>query len=205
MNNKVLCTISFAVGAIIGSAASMQYFKKKYERIADEEIESVKEVFARREKELDEIVDDNKGKLVAEFAKNKPDLTDYTKILNENGYSKDDNDETVEEGEEPMKDDIFKPYVITPEEFGEEEGYDTESLTYYSDGVLTDDYDNPIKDVEAMIGKDSLTHFGEYEDDSVFVRNDINKTDYEILKDIRKYSEIEHDRMNYDVDDDDEY
>lgn len=200
MDNKVLCIMSFVFGGIVGSAASMQYFKNKYERIADEEIESVKEVFSKREKELDDIMDENKNKLVAEFAKNKPDLTEYTKILDNEGYSKNE-EKNEEEGERPM--DIFKPHVISPDEFGEEEGYGTESLTYYADGVLTDDYDNPIKDVERMVGEESLTHFGEYEDDSVFVRNDIDKTDYEILKDVRKYSEIEHDLIDYDVDDDD--
>ena len=40
------------------------------------------------------------------------------------------------------------------------------------------------------IGKDSLTHFGEYEDDSVFVRNDRLKADYEILMDQRTYAEV---------------
>ena len=65
--------------------------------------------------------------------------------------------------------------------------YETESLTYYSDGVLTDEYDNPIEDIERLVGSDALTHFGEYEDDSVFVRNDDLKTDFEILKDYAKY------------------
>ena len=39
-----------------------------------------------------------------------------------------------------------------------------------------------------VVGMESLTHFGEYEDDSVFVRNDRLKCDYEILMDERTYS-----------------
>ena len=78
------------------------------------------------------------------------------------------------------------PYVIPPEEYDEND-YETESLTYYADGVLTDMYDNIIEDVEDTVGTDSLTHFGEYEDDSVFVRNDERQIDYEILLDSDKY------------------
>ena len=43
---------------------------------------------------------------------------------------------------------------------------------------------------EESVGKESLTHFGEYEDDSVFVRNDNLKADYEILADKRTYAEL---------------
>ena len=86
--------------------------------------------------------------------------------------------------------DIYKPYVIRPEEFGEIEEYECISLTYYHDKVLADGDDVMIKDVEDLIGSESLSHFGKYEDDSVFVRNDRIKCDFEILLDDRKYSEI---------------
>ena len=67
------------------------------------------------------------------------------------------------------------------------------SLTYYADGVLADENDEVIEDVEDAVGIDSLNHFGEYEDDSVFVRNDARKCDYEILLDQRTYSEVVED------------
>ena len=43
---------------------------------------------------------------------------------------------------------------------------------------------------DEIVGLDSLTHFGEYEDDSVFVRNDVMKCDYEILLDHRNYKDV---------------
>lgn len=82
------------------------------------------------------------------------------------------------------------PYVISPDEFGQDESYETISLTYYADGVLADDDDEMVEDVENLVGFDSLNHFGEYEDDSVFVRNDRLKCDYEILLDHRKYTDV---------------
>ena len=73
-------------------------------------------------------------------------------------------------------------YVIEPIECGED-GYDVDSLHYYQNGVVTDEQNNVLsdEDIENTIGKDSLEHFGEFEDDSVYVRNDNLKKDYEIL------------------------
>lgn len=47
-----------------------------------------------------------------------------------------------------------------------------------------------IKNVEEWVGKGSLDTFGEYEDDSVFVRNEELKMDIEILRDVRNYSDV---------------
>ena len=72
------------------------------------------------------------------------------------------------------------------------DGYEMISLTHYSDGVLADDDDEKMADdeVDEVVGADYAEHFGEYEDDSVFIRNDKLKCDYEILLDQRKYSEL---------------
>ena len=62
------------------------------------------------------------------------------------------------------------------------------SLTYYSgNGVLVDDNEEQVDNVEELVGEGSLKHFGEYEDDSVYVRNDERKCDYEILLDESNY------------------
>ena len=62
-------------------------------------------------------------------------------------------------------------------------------MNYYEDGVLADDWDEPIEDIDKVVGKDSLTHFGEYEDDSVYVRNDRLKCEYEILMRVGKFAD----------------
>jgi predicted DNA-binding protein (UPF0251 family) len=93
--------------------------------------------------------------------------------------------------EEPKEEKKTSPYVIPPEDFGTNAGYEEISLTYYADGVVADDDDNAMsdEDIEETIGHESLKHFGEYEDDSVFVRNDDMRTDYEILQDERRYKD----------------
>lgn len=160
----------FAVGAAIGSAVTWRLLRKKYEQLADEEIESVKKIYSERydNNDLDdyeEIVDDD-------------DVKDLADIISKNGYSE----------ESEVSELMNRPYVISPDEYDEND-YETETLYYYPDGVLTDVYDNPITDVEETVGKESLTRFGEYEEDSVFVRNDDLETDYEILLQADNYKD----------------
>lgn len=197
MNNVLTKTIIFAAGAAIGSAVTWKLLKTKYEEIANEEIRSVKETFSRRLETLEseskkmaaigeKLTEGFKDGLKegSEPVKNSVNkvVNNYEQLISNLGYK-------GEEGEdEEMK--IEKPYVIAPDEFGDMVEYDTVSLTYYEDGVLTDEMDEIIEDVDSIVGVESLTHFGEYEDDSVFVRNDRLKTDYEILLDLRKYSDV---------------
>lgn len=122
--------------------------------------------------------------------KEKPDIKEYARRLAKEGYTR-YSDFGSEEEEEPVSE--AGPYVIPPEQFGDDEEYEQISLTYYADGVLADENDEVIEDVEDAVGIDSLNHFGEYEDDSVFVRNDARKCDYEILLDQRTYSEVVED------------
>lgn len=84
---------------------------------------------------------------------------------------------------------MSRPCTISPDEYGDQ-NYDEQSLIYFADGVLTDDYHNIIEDVDDMVGVDSLTKFGEYEADTVFVRNDEDECDYEICRDERNFHDI---------------
>lgn len=188
MSNKLIFSLAFIVGAAAGSATTWYFLKDKYAEIAQEEIDSVKEVFARREQERkDESVKKTVAEGIKNVDKNKPELKEYAEKLKRTGYVR-YSDRTGEEEVEP--EELDKPYVIPPEQFGDNDEYEQISLTYYADAVLTDENDEIIEDVEETVGFESLNHFGEYEDDSVFVRNDARKCDYEILLDQRTYSEV---------------
>ena len=85
---------------------------------------------------------------------------------------------------------ITFPRVISPDEFTEYDDYYVASLTYFqADNILCDD-EGHILEIDETIGVESLDHFGEYEDDCVHVRNNELRTDYEVLLDYRKYSEV---------------
>lgn len=181
---------SFAIGAAIGSVATWKIVKNKYERIAQEEIDSVKDVYSKREamKKAENEEKEQEIREKADLAKDKPDIMEFAaKIAREEGYINYGESEKKEEEPSKTGDEV---YVIPPEEFGMLDGYDTISLTYYADQILADDDDRPIENVEETVRFDSLNHFGEYEDDSVFVRNDRLKVDFEILKDLRRYADV---------------
>ena len=82
------------------------------------------------------------------------------------------------------------PFVIDPSEFGENPEYDTETLTYFADGVLVDDVDDVIEEPDIVVGLENLKIFEEFGATSVYVRNDIYKTDYEIIRDDWNYSDL---------------
>ena len=184
MNNTLNKILIFAVGAAIGSAVTWKYMQSKYEFVDDYEVEPEEEI-----KEEEPVQEPIKPTIIKE----KPDIFQYARKLQENQYT---NYATVEMEQEGVTTNVIKhkeikePYVISPAEFGSNDEYDTISLNYYADGVLADDMDEVVEDVEGTVGYDALTRFGEYEDDSVFVRNEGLKVDYEILLDLRMYSEI---------------
>ena len=185
----------FAAGILTGSLCTWYSTKKYYEKIANDEIESMKEWLARRVEEQDEKAEEQSSEPAEKptSPSTKPNLMEYAAMVKDLGYT--DYSRRTEEPEKEAKedeevDDMDRPHVIEPEEFGGCD-YEEVSLTYYADGVLTDEQDNPIEDVDSMVGEDYAEHFGEYEDDSVFVRNDRLQTDFEILADQRNYSDLD--------------
>jgi hypothetical protein len=182
----------FAAGAAIGSAVTWKIVKDKYEKIVQEELDSIREVFGDIPVDVQEDVDDDDGESEyeqinwddledldeEEDAESDDDMSEYARLLN--NYTK------KEGGAENM---AKEPYVISPYDFGEIDGYRTIDLTYYTDGILEDEDGNIVTDADELIGPKALTTFGEYEDDSVFVRNEGLRTDFEILKDYRTYDE----------------
>lgn len=190
---NLLC---FVAGAAIGSVVTWKLIEKKYKDLADEEIESVIETFKNRKSRItkDE-VKETVEKVINKWKEPKETVED---IVTSEGYYTEDEEETEEDDESNYTVDVdpgvevIVPYVITPEQFGEYDEYGTKTLTYYADNVLTDEIDNPITSDEmiTMIGPDALDHFGEYEDDSVYIRDEMNEMDYEILKSEKMFSEI---------------
>lgn len=175
--NKALPFVTFVIGAAVSSLATWQLLKNKYEQIAQEEIDSVKEAFSAKSQSEDE---KKSTKEPEEYTHVDEDIADYTKKVSDLGYT----------NYSKAVNDISHPYVISPEEFDTIDGYEVISLCYYADHILVDDNNEVIEDVEDVVGFESLGTFGQYEDDSVFVRNDRYKCDYEILADERKYSDV---------------
>lgn len=181
--SKTINIISFLLGVAAGSLVTYQTVKEKYEKIVQSEIDSVKEYFSEKNDKRSEKNDSDNTML------------EYEQILEEKNYvnysnmSKPENDKPEDNVE---KDE--RPYVIPPDQFGELDDYESITLTYYTDGVLADDNYEVVDDIDDTVGRESLEHFGEYEADTVYVRNDRHKCDYEICRDEESYSELVRDK-----------
>lgn len=180
MNNKLAFVLGLVAGGAAGTFASWRILKAKYKKIADEEIESMKAVLAKK------IADDNTKPAEAEEPEEAPSV--FKKVPEEyviitKKYTNGD-ELGIPEGQ--------RPYTIDPDEFGDHEEYDTETLMYYSDGVLAHFKGDIVEDVAGTVGGENLLKFGENENDpdTVYVRNDILKADYEILRDEGKYADV---------------
>lgn len=204
MNNKVFGAIIFTAGAIIGSLVTWKVIKTKYEDIAQEEIDSVKEEYTRlmvsMKKKLNNSVtykdDNNEDDRSEKDTDNIDDsiMTNYNEIVN--SYRSSDDEENIQnekEGEEKEEDNdgvsyMEAPYVISPDDFGSVPGYNVEPLDYFADGILADGWGVEL-DIAETIGEDAINHFGDYDDDVVYVRNEQTKLEYEVTRDPRTYAE----------------
>ena len=187
MNNILSKVFIFVAGAAIGSVTTWKLLEKRNEQIIQQEVDEFKEYWSNKESVTTSghaTTDDTESESNDSVTYTNNDKDEYEEKVSELGYTKE------EKGGSEKMSYYDKPYVIRPDEFGELDDYETISLTYYADKVLTDENDEPIDDVDDIVGLDSLETFGEYEDDSVFVRNDRMRVDYEILLDMRNFSDL---------------
>lgn len=200
--DTVLKLLSFTVGVAIGSAVTLKFVKDKYEKYAQEEIDSVKEEYAKLTRSLKEKLTEDNADVEEddeyypddderEFTQKEIDTIEYYKLTTKYKHSEINTDE---EGGNGDADDevpyINGPYVITADEFNSSPpGYNVQPLDYFADGVLADSWGVPL-DIEETIGEDSLECFGEDFNDILYVRNERNEIDYEVTRDPRTYEEV---------------
>lgn len=164
----------FAAGAAVGCVATWFVMKRKYEGFGCE-YEYIEE--EPEEKEPEKVEEEP-------VTRESQNVVRYNKIVKDTGYS----GSSVEK-EDEEDDTVEKSYVIDRDDFAELPNYNVETLYMYDDGVLTDEMDNIIKDVKGTIGEEAVSMFERGECDSIYVRNDSRKCDYEILRDMDRYSD----------------
>ena len=174
----------FAAGVVAGAVAGAYLVKDKIMADAKQEIEEVREYYkSKKESKKEEIVEEQPIEEVNEEK-------EYEKIVVNSGYV------NYNKPEQITQHSVFEdvPYAIDPEEFGdkEEEGWDTTTLTYFADGVLVDDVDEIVEQPDVVVGLDNLKIFEEFPDATcVYVRNETWRTDFEILRDDWKWSDLQ--------------
>lgn len=170
MNKTVVGVISFIGGAVIGYITGRKALEKKFDRIIDEEIASVKEAF--RSYTAGDNAPDRKAREDAAQDSGQDECVERRQARDYKAcYHK-------KEGAKHSPSEIR---VIKPGEYGSTD-YDMVSLQRYSDGIITNSDDEVATGewVETTLTSQALSHMGEYEADVVYIRNDKTRTDYEV-------------------------
>ena len=158
--NKIIFA-AFAAGAVLGVIVAWRY------SVHASEEETYDEEFDDTNADADDISEESAEK----------EKSEVQRIVIDEGY-------TAEEAE--TKD----PYVISSDEFGFFDDYEEITLTYYADDILADDQDRIIEDKETIIGRDALSRLTNTDDETVYVRNEKLKVDYEICYDYKRFAEV---------------
>lgn len=196
--------LAFTAGAIVGGVAT--YFvverklRLKYNQLADDEIQEMKEHYRKAEMNLLDM-----QKHIAE--QHKPDLDAMTKhlrdrakaeiIAEEAGYVEEETEE------DPEEENIFTelppwnydkemagrnsdfPFIMHLEEYRQSDCSHQITITYFEgDDVLVDEADEVISKKDEVVGMENLTKFGYGSDDPnvVYIRNPKLDIEYEILR-----------------------
>ena len=170
---KIKSVIIFVAGVATGALGGYFVTKKMLHEHTEAEIQSVKDAFKQLAEEEKQALMDSSEK----EAKTKEMMKEYRGEKDAVPERKPgDTDISNKKHLEPKEDE---PYCIDPAEFADEN--DTEYLTYYADGILAyDDSGEVVKHPEELIGKENLYHFGEFEEDMLYVRDPIENVDYSI-------------------------
>lgn len=193
MKETLIRVAIFSVGVCVGVAASMTYFDKKYQKLADEEIESCRQAFSKPKVVIvkDEKVEEAKiiegETAVGSIA---PDVYSSSVQLETKSYSDYYAPKKVEEAQTlSPKDD--EPFDISIDEYEEDTEFMKVTLNLYlSDGALVYEETEELADEGSTIGQENLDDFARTSFSSAYFRNPKNNIDYEVIKVDGSYREL---------------
>lgn len=207
MKTFIFSLLSFIIGGSSGCYLGNKLAKRKYLKMADDEIESVKKSLEKyyeaklKPKSNTSVtvgneIDPHFGKQIkVQQILEKPVKNGLVKegiTSNKENYMKyvHSYDKNLKEEKPEQREPVtIEPYVISPEEFTDGD-YDVRTLYYYKDGVLADDEYNVIRDIKGHIGNEALETFGTYNEDTVYVRNETQSIDYEVIWKDENFNDI---------------
>lgn len=164
------------LGAAIGGFVVYKYCEKMYNDQIDHIIRKECDAYKKKAEEV--------TNLAVDIVKQQMDIDN--EVLNEpikpNTYNKIIS--TLGEVEEAKTEPIF---VISEDDFGWSDDYETITLTYYNNDVVVDEMDVPVENPDIFLGENTDWRHAFKDDCVAYVRNTIRKIDYEILKDENNY------------------
>ena len=121
---------------------------------------------------------------------------DYTRLLEKVKYNTDPESDDLYDNVIPDDVDIFgdpiqEPVIVNGNDFGQDLDYAEITLRYYEkNDLLTDDWDEPVEDIERTVGNEAMEQLRKGDSDSVYVKNDRLKAYFEIVCHVEDYPGI---------------
>ena len=197
--SKFKLFLIFVIGAATGSATTYFLLKNKFQSEAEEEIQEIRDYYDHKaesgEPKNDEPVEvqsassayekssldaDRHAKAQQNMEKAPP--RDYTQYY-------EPQDVVISEPDESLTKAVSyrDPYIISPNDFGEEPSYTEEHWILHPNGSVTDEETGEeIEDLLGWIGTGWERSIGEYEVNTVRIRNERLSSDIEIVQEMPK-------------------
>ncbi len=202
--------IIFLSGAAAGTGISYYFLKRFYNRQLEVAVEEIRNDYNERMAALQNQADESDKKMETQEPDNATiDETEYQKPEKNKSGKHTINTTKVnyaaasvktDESEIPEESSFIKTktapkgrkrYCIAPEEFIELNGYEKVTLTYFEEDET---FMNENEEVEfngmKLIGKSNLAKIGDYPDGTLYVRNEDEGTDYEIIFEDGSYGDF---------------
>lgn len=207
--SKMKLFVAFAVGVAAGALGMYGYLHTKCEKKIKKEVDTAEKFYERKYKCKSVMAENEKKKQVEVAEKEEPQdepedevetiwepedrkqwvpgevvkkYREEAKKYNKTAFDFNLNDMK----EELLQDGAPIPYIIEPGEFTDPANdYETCTIHYYpAQNVYTDsEYEElGFEEIDLLIGRNAINHFGEYEPDSVYIRNDALLTDFELIR-----------------------
>lgn len=210
MKKAAIAAIAMIFGAVIGGGAAYAYATYEYEKRMVKELDSYKRALdaldmTDEKDESDDTVEPDAKTDISEEPPVKKDPNDYEEIIQ--NYDREIaiavEDQPVDYTEyaikqskdyikhaiaDPIEDsendhDPAKPYVITDEEYYDDDEYTKIELFLFDDYLLTDEFWDPLEEPEKVVPMADLKKFIEDKDeDELFTRSDSRRCLYNICK-----------------------
>ena len=198
----------FVLGAGLGGLLGYKYAEKKMTELNEKDIAELKAYYnneyigklLKNKEQMDEIadklteIDEQNSSENSDNSNEKGEWDEKVEEIKEKAVKKTKKstkkakNEPVEEKIEPPKDNRL---IISAEEFLEENDFDKETLYYYEEDEIfcTPEYEIVHEGID-LIGKENLDNVGMFEDNVLYVRNELYGKDFEIIFYEGAYSDI---------------
>ena len=202
MNNLTKIILAAVAGAMAGAGITTFIFKRKEnKRIIQAQMDADFDM-----PEPDEYEDNDPEAFGNEISVSRTDekppinivyhqlASKYRGETNDDAAKEDETETDAEMKEGEDMSNISVPYLISGTEFEDNEmDYEQKSYMLFADGILVDEFGDIIDDddIDDIVGKDNLHHFGDdpEDPDTIYVRNDKYRTDFEVCQSLENYGE----------------